>query len=195
MEVFFGFFIKPTMSKKAPKTVLDKVVVAIRELKERGGSSRIAIRKYLASEFSCENANAIKTALAKGIKEGVLLSTGQRFTVSGDPEFEADPANEVTIEDLTVGSGSEVEIGDEVCVSYRGTLDDGTQFDAASTFRFTLGAGDVIKGWDRGIQGMKVGGKRSLVVPPKLGYGMKGSSPNIPPNATLHFKITLKSIN
>ena len=77
---------------------------------------------------------------------------------------------------------------------YIGTLDDGTEFDRGTGFRFTIGDGDVIKGWDRGIVGMKVGGRRKLVVPSKLGYGKKGSAPEIPPNATLHFDCTLERI-
>ena len=89
--------------------------------------------------------------------------------------------------------------GDEVVVAYRGSLDDGSCFDSAMSFTFTLGARDVIKGWDMGIVGMRVGGKRRLVVPSKLGYGMKGSgsakeSGYIPPGATLHFLVELKKI-
>ena len=74
-----------------------------------------------------------------------------------------------------------------------GTLDDGYQFDAGKKFTFELGAGDVIKGWDRGVLGMKRGETRKLVVPSKLGYGAKGSAPDIPPHATLHFTVTLNS--
>jgi FKBP-type peptidyl-prolyl cis-trans isomerase len=86
-----------------------------------------------------------------------------------------------------------------VTVSYIGTLQCGTQFDAAKTFTFMLGAGDVIKGWDQGLLGMTttVGGaksRRKLVVPSRLGYGKRGSSPDIPPNATLFFDITMKKI-
>jgi FKBP-type peptidyl-prolyl cis-trans isomerase len=73
-------------------------------------------------------------------------------------------------------------------------LDDGTQFDAAKSFHFVLGAGDVIKGWDQGLVGMAVGAKRKLVVPSHLGYGKRGCAPDIPPNATLHFQITMKKI-
>ena len=85
--------------------------------------------------------------------------------------------------------------GDSVTVSYVGKLETGYMFDSAKSFTFTLGAGDVIKGWDRGIKGMRVGGRRKLFVPPKMGYGMKGSAPDIPPGATLHFDITLKSVS
>ena len=85
-------------------------------------------------------------------------------------------------------------IGDTVTVAYKGTLDDGYEFDKATKFTFVLGAGDVIKGWDLGIANMKVGGKRKLIVPSKLGYGKRGCKPDIPPNATLNFIVTLKGL-
>ena len=82
----------------------------------------------------------------------------------------------------------------QVTMKYRGTLEDGTEFDAASKFEFTLGVGEVIKGWDKGIEGMRVGGKRKLTIPPKLGYGKRGSPPEIPPSATLLFDVTLVAV-
>ena len=78
--------------------------------------------------------------------------------------------------------------------SDRGTLLDGTEFDKADEFSFKLGAGDVIKGWDKGVAGMRVGEKVKLTVPPKMGYGKRGSPPEIPPDATLLFEVTLKRI-
>ena len=81
-------------------------------------------------------------------------------------------------------------------MKYRGTLaSDGSEFDAASRFEFTLGAGEVIKGWDTGILGMRVGGKRTLIIPPKLGYGKRGSPPEIPGDATLVFDVELLAVN
>ena len=181
---------------KTPKTVLDKIVAAIRAQRSPKGSSRQAIAKYLKSEFDADNATAIKSALKKGVANGTLIQSGQSFKVKGDAEYEA-PADE-NVEIINVRLGDDAapaaERGDTVVVAYVGTLDDGTQFDAAKRFDFTLGAGDVIKGWDIGIEGMKVGGKRKLVVPPRLGYGKKGCSPDIPPDATLHFTVTLKEI-
>lgn len=96
------------------------------------------------------------------------------------------------IEDLTVGTGATVVTGDTVTVTYVGTLTNGTQFDAG-TFTFRVGAGTVIKGWDQGLVGMRVGGKRRLTVPPNLGYGSQGSGP-IPANSTLKFDIVLLGI-
>jgi peptidylprolyl isomerase/FKBP-type peptidyl-prolyl cis-trans isomerase FkpA len=103
------------------------------------------------------------------------------------------------IEDVVVGTGAEAKNGDTVTVNYTGTLDDGTKFDSSlnpgrTSFSFVLGAGQVIKGWDLGVLGMKVGGKRTLVIPPELGYGAAGYSSVIPPNATLHFAVELLSI-
>ncbi len=96
--------------------------------------------------------------------------------------------------DHVVGRGSPVGVGQTVAVRYRGQLVDGTQFDAtgpgADPIVFRLGAARVIGGWDEGIAGMRVGGRRQLVVPPALGYGARGSGP-IPPNAILVFTIEL----
>ena len=78
---------------------------------------------------------------------------------------------------------------------YQGTLqEDGSQFDSASKFSFTLGAGEVIKGWETGVAGMRVGGRRRLTVPPKLGDGKRGSPPEIPGDATLCFNIKLLAV-
>lgn len=104
------------------------------------------------------------------------------------------------ITDVVVGTGTEAKKGDSVNVLYTGSLDDGTVFDASAKhgnqpFTFTLGAGQVIQGWDIGVVGMKVGGKRDLVIPPELGYGATGAGGGvIPPNATLHFTVELLSI-
>ena len=179
----------------APKTVLEKIIVAIRAVQDHKGASRIAISKYLKSELSCENATAIKAALKKGVSSGKLTQTGQSFRVAGDAPIEAPADETVRTEDVKEGEGPAAEKGDEVAMSYVGTLEDGHCFDTGKNFKFVLGGGDVIKGWDRGIVGMRVGGRRKLVCPPKLAYGAKGSSPDIPPNATLLFDVTLTKIH
>jgi FKBP-type peptidyl-prolyl cis-trans isomerase len=99
----------------------------------------------------------------------------------------------VTSEDLSVGFGATAVSGDTLTVSYVGTLTNGTQFDANANFPFRLGVGAVIKGWDQGIPGMKVGGKRRLTIPPSLGYGSVAQG-SIPANSTLKFDVTLLAI-
>jgi FKBP-type peptidyl-prolyl cis-trans isomerase len=100
------------------------------------------------------------------------------------------------IKDITEGTGAEVKTGDTVVVHYKGTLQDGTQFDSSygkEPFETQIGVGAVIQGWDMGISGMKVGGKRQLTIPPHLGYGAQGSG-SIPPNSTLLFEVELLEI-
>jgi FKBP-type peptidyl-prolyl cis-trans isomerase len=101
------------------------------------------------------------------------------------------------IEDLVKGKGAEAVRGKTVQVHYTGWLTDGTKFDSSAggdPFQFQLGAGAVIEGWDRGVAGMKVGGKRKLTLPPELGYGLSGAPPAIPPNATLVFEVELLAV-
>lgn len=100
-------------------------------------------------------------------------------------------------EDLQVGEGKEAEAGHMVSVHYTGTLEDGTEFDSSISrgpFKFNLGAGMVIKGWDEGVAGMKVGGKRKLVIPAELGYGDSGAGDVIPGGAVLHFDVELLDV-
>ena len=198
---FFVFAIEtPLQSPRArkmapPKTTLDKIVVAVTTLADPTGSSRQAIVKFLKSEFQLDNANAIKKALKQGVDKGKLTQKGQSFSVPG-VEFEVPKDEQVTIDEVRVGEGDLAERGSDVTMKYRGTLEsDGSEFDSASRFDFTLGAGEVIKGWDKGIEGMRVGGKRKLVIPPKLGYGKRGSPPEIPGDATLVFDVELLAVN
>ena len=102
------------------------------------------------------------------------------------------------IMDLRAGTGPEAKAGDTVTVHYTGTLDDGTKFDSSrdrgQPFTFALGRGKVIRGWDVGVAGMKVGGHRKLTIPPEEGYGAKGAGGVIGPNATLNFDVELIKI-
>lgn len=101
------------------------------------------------------------------------------------------------IEDIKVGTGPAVKSGDTVTINYVGTLTDGTKFDSSydhgQPFSTQIGTGQVIKGWDLGVIGMKVGGKRKLTIPPQLGYGSQGTD-GIPPNSTLIFELELVGI-
>jgi FKBP-type peptidyl-prolyl cis-trans isomerase FkpA len=105
----------------------------------------------------------------------------------------------LTIDDLVVGDGAAASAGQQVKVHYTGWLTDGTKFDSSKDrndpFVFPLGAGRVIKGWDEGVQGMKIGGKRKLTIPPALGYGARGAGGVIPPNATLVFEVELLGVS
>jgi peptidylprolyl isomerase len=118
----------------------------------------------------------------KGNKEGKVVTTD-----SG-----------LKYEDLKEGTGDPAKKGDTVEVHYTGRLKDGTKFDSSldrnRPFSFKLGAGQVIKGWDEGVAGMKVGGKRTLVIPPEMGYGARGAGGVIPPNATLVFDVELLDV-
>ncbi|MFK7987187.1 MAG: FKBP-type peptidyl-prolyl cis-trans isomerase [Sandaracinaceae bacterium] len=102
------------------------------------------------------------------------------------------------IKDIEVGGGAEAVSGNRVEVHYTGCLTDGTKFDSSldrgQPFGFQLGAGQVIKGWDQGVAGMKVGGKRKLTIPPELAYGERGFPGAIPPNSTLVFDVELVAV-
>ncbi len=101
-------------------------------------------------------------------------------------------------QDIVVGDGEEAVAGKTAVVHYTGWLEDGTKFDSSvdrgTPFEFPLGAGRVIKGWDEGVVGMQVGGKRILLIPPELGYGERGSGSSIPPNAVLKFEVELLGV-
>jgi hypothetical protein len=127
--------------------------------------------------------NTLAQASALG---GEMAAPKERVTESG-----------LRITDLVIGDGPEARSGQTVIVNYRGTLENGKEFDSSygrGPFSFPLGAGRVIKGWDEGVSGMQVGGKRKLVIPSDLAYGERGAGGVIPPNATLIFEVELLEI-
>jgi FKBP-type peptidyl-prolyl cis-trans isomerase FkpA len=123
------------------------------------------------------------------------MNTAAPTPVSGPPQSTPDG---LEYWDITVGTGATAKPGDTVKVQYTGWLVDGKKFDSSvdrhEPFSFTLGQGQVIKGWDEGVAGMKVGGKRQMRIPPSLGYGSRGAGGVIPPNATLIFDVELVGV-
>jgi FKBP-type peptidyl-prolyl cis-trans isomerase len=138
--------------------------------------------------------------LAGAVNSGVVV-VGENNSTREESLVKAADSNgnikKLVIDDIKIGEGSEVKTGDTVAVHYVGRLQSGTEFDNSKKrgepFVFTVGEGRVIKGWDEGLVGMKIGGERILVIPPEKAYGENGIGP-IPPNSTLIFSIELVEI-
>jgi peptidylprolyl isomerase len=130
-------------------------------------------------------------------RQPVDTSDDSRASSSSSSHDSKQGATTLQQTDTQVGTGAEAVAGKKVTVHYTGTLTDGTKFDSSldrgQPFSFTLGAGQVIKGWDQGVAGMKVGGKRQLTIPPDLGYGAQTVG-TIPPNSTLKFDVELLGV-
>ncbi len=131
--------------------------------------------------------------------ESPTATTTALTTQTASTTMPTDNSNQLQITDETVGTGAVAEPGDSVTVNYVGSLTNGTVFDASANhgttgFTFNLGAGQVIRGWDEGIVGMKVGGKRKLVIPANLAYGNQSPTPSIPANSTLVFEVELVNV-
>lgn len=139
--------------------------------------------------------------LALGIASLFIFRITDSFLPSGQAEptkiMNNTDAKGLKIEDIKVGSGREVKSGDNIVINYLGTLEDGTKFDSSydrgEPFETQIGTGQVIKGWDLGVVGMKIGGKRKLTIPPSLGYGQQAVG-TIPANSTLIFEVELVDI-
>jgi FKBP-type peptidyl-prolyl cis-trans isomerase FkpA len=122
-----------------------------------------------------------------------------RSLVSGGSMANVTTPSGLIYDELVAGTGAAARAGSDVLVHYTGWLTDGTKFDSSvdrgEPFGFPLGQGQVIAGWDEGVEGMRVGGKRKLTIPPSLGYGAYGAGGVIPPNATLVFEVELLAID
>ena len=146
-------------------------------------TNNFTAKKVNLFELDPTDPNPILFAMAEELSE----NSNTRTTETG-----------LVIEDKVIGDGDEAISGKTVTVNYTGTLVNGDQFDSSigrAPFSFPLGAGRVIKGWDEGVAGMKVGGKRILTIPPELGYGSRGAGNVIPANATLIFEVDLLKVN
>ena len=175
----------------APSTV---IAAAPTTVAQESAAQTADLQASTAMELDPDETNPTLFAMAPESNQADASALGGAMSAD-KPQI---TASGLRITDLEVGTGAEASAGQTVVVHYRGTLEDGSQFDASydrgTPFSFPLGAGRVIKGWDEGVQGMKVGGKRKLVIPPELGYGARGAGGVIPPNATLIFEVELLEV-
>jgi FKBP-type peptidyl-prolyl cis-trans isomerase FkpA len=129
------------------------------------------------------------------LKHGSKNTTQQAYPLGPDAEGFYTSSTGLKFRDLSKGKGQRPRVGQTVVVHYTGWLTNGKKFDSSvdrgEPFEFVLGTGQVIKGWDEGVKGMNIGGKRRLTIPPQLGYGQQGAGNSIPPNATLVFEVEL----
>lgn len=160
-------------------------------LVRRAGRGRAAtLALLLASCVSSTSSVTTSTTVPQGNPETITFASSLGVNLAAMTKS----ATGLYTQDITVGTGATLAAGQKATVAYTGWLPDGSQFDASTGAQFTIGTGVLIAGWDQGIPGMKVGGKRRLVIPPALGYGASGSLPKIPGNVSLVFDVTLVSV-
>ena len=154
---------------------------------------------FLLSNQNSGNSNSINLTPAISPTNAIINNPAKQASSGANTDnFKTMPSG-LKIEDVATGTGTQVKSGDTVTVNYVGSLENGTKFDSSydknTPFTTQIGVGQVIKGWDEGIVGMKVGGKRRLIIPPALGYGEQEAGGVIPPNATLLFEVELLDVN
>ena len=146
----------------------------------------VIVLLFLGSRFLSQ-ANIKSSDITSNINNGMNQNTNPASTT-----------DQFIVKDIAYGNGAEAKVGNLVSVNYTGKFADGKVFDSSiprgKPIEFTLGVGQVIQGWDQGIVGMKVGGKRTLTIPGSMGYGANGYPPVIPPNATLYFDVELTAV-
>lgn len=152
--------------------------------------TNMAIAPELSQSASVQASDAIVVGKGADVTDERIVALEEAVDNNGNVKT-------MVIDDIKIGDGAEVKNGDTVSVHYVGTLQNGTEFDNSNKrgapFKFTVGGGQVIKGWEEGLVGMKVGGQRILVIPPEKAYGENGIGP-IPGNATLVFAIQLLEV-
>jgi FKBP-type peptidyl-prolyl cis-trans isomerase len=185
--ISFGLIASAQSEQEETKTVKKEVEAKqIEGEKEKKGEA--TAEKVEGEKVEKTTAKVAKKPKVKAEKEGEKAEQKVITTESG-----------LQFVDIKVGEGESPKKGDQVTVHYTGTLESGKKFDSSvdrgQPFKFQIGVGRVIKGWDEGVMSMNVGGKRKLIIPAELGYGAQGAGNVIPPNATLIFEVELLGIN
>ena len=172
------------------------LVIVVAQL---GGGQKTAIASQVSkTPAAIATASPLtQPAIAEATNENTLIASNTMNEETAGGEVITTPSGLKYI-DIKEGTGATPNKGQRVTVHYTGTLEDGSKFDSSRDrkrpFDFTIGVGQVIKGWDEGVGTMKVGGRRQLIIPPDLGYGARGAGGVIPPNATLIFDVELLEV-